>query len=94
MTKEKLLPLLQEDRKPIQQILEIISFKPSDRGIEGELYLVTAKIRTVRYTFDGVDDCTNIAEDLPYPLGPWKKLHDAKISKMMDNTDWENLLKD
>ena len=85
MTKEELLPLIQEDRKPIQQILEVISFRPSDRGIEGELYLVTVKMRTVRYTLDGVDDCTFIGEDMPYPLGPAKAIHDAKIDKMMED---------
>ena len=89
MTKEKLLPLIQEDRKPIQQILEVIDFRPSDRGIEGELYLVTVKMRTVRYTLDGVDDYTFIAEDMLYPLGPAKDIHDAKISVMLENSKKE-----
>jgi hypothetical protein len=83
MTKEELLPLMQADRK-MQQIIEVISFRPSDRGIEGELYLITAKMRTVRYGLEGTDDCTFIGEDMPYPLGPYKKLHDAKIDKMME----------
>ena len=89
MTKEELHILFQEDRKPIQEILEIIDFRPSDRGIEGELYLVTAKMRTVRYTLDGVDDCTFIAEDMPYPLGPAKAIHDAKIHKMLEQSKIE-----
>jgi len=94
MTNEELRELMQEDRKPIQQILEVIDFRPSDRGIEGELYLATVKLRSVRYSLDGVDDCTTIAKDMPYPLGPIKAIHDAKIQKMMDNTDWGNILKD
>jgi len=90
MTKEELFPLLQKDR-PLQQIIEVISFRPSYRGIEGEEYLVTAKIRTVRYTIDGVDDCTFIAEDLPYPLGPVKAIGDAKIDKMLSNLKLPNI---
>jgi len=85
MTKEELKELMQEDRKPIQEILEVIDFRPSDRGIEGELYLATVKIRTVRATLDGVEDYTTIAEDMPYPLGPAKEIHDAKINKMLEN---------
>jgi len=87
MTNEELLPLVQADRLPIQQILEVISFRPSDRGIEGEEYLVTVKMRTVRYNLEGMDDVTDIAEDMPYPLGPAKKIHDTKIDKMMENLD-------
>ena len=82
MTKEKLKELMQIDR-PIQQILEVIDFRPSDRGIEGELYLATVKMRTVGYDLDGLNDVTDIAEDMPYPLGPAKEIHDAKIDKMM-----------
>lgn len=82
-TKEELRELMQEDR-PQQEILEVIDFRPSDSGIEGELYLATVKLRTVRITLDGVDDCTGIVEDMPYPLGPAKAIHDAKINKMMD----------
>ena len=58
---------------------------PSDRGIEGELYLATVKMRTVRYNLEGVDDYTAIAEDMPYPLGPAKTIHDAKIDIMMED---------
>jgi hypothetical protein len=79
MTKEELLVLMQEDRKPIQQILEVIDFRPSDRNIEGELYLVTAKIRTINVSLDGVDNWTGIVEDLPYPLGPSKAIHDGEM---------------
>lgn len=89
MTKEALLPLMQKDR-PIQQILEVIDFRPSDRGIEGELYIATVRMRSVRYDLDGVDKWEGIAEDMPYPLGPAKEIHDAKIDKMMDNFMKEN----
>lgn len=82
MTKEKLKELMQEER-PNQQILEVIDFRESDRGIEGELYLATVKMRTVRYDFDSVDDWTGVAENMPYPLGPWRDMHDAKIEEML-----------
>jgi len=85
MTKEELLVLMQEDRKPIQQILEVIDFRPSDRNIEGELYLVTAKIRTINVSLDGVDNWTGIVEDLPYPLGPSKAIHDAEMEVKLKN---------
>ena len=84
MTKEELKELMQIDR-PNQQILEVIDFRSSDRGIEGELYLATVKVRTVRATLDGVDDVTSIAEDMPYPLGPAKEIHFASINKMLEN---------
>ena len=88
MTKEELKKLMQIDR-PNQQILEVIDFRSSDRGIEGELYLATVKVRTVRATLDGVDDVTSIAEDMPYPLGPFKAINDAKINKMLERSKIE-----
>ena len=84
MTKEELLVLMQEDRKPIQQILEVIDFRPSDRGIEGELYLATIRMRSVKYDLDGKDVYEGIVEDMPYPLGPSKDIHDAKINEMLE----------
>jgi len=84
MRKEELLPLIQADR-PRQQILEIINFRPSDRNIEGELYLVTAKIRTINVSLDGVGDWTGIVEDLPYPLGPSKAIHDGEMEVKLKN---------
>ena len=85
MTKEELKELMQEDRKPIQEILEVIDFRPSDRGIEGELYLATVRMRSVRYDLDGKDVFEGVVEDMPYPLGPAKEIHDAKINKMLEN---------
>jgi hypothetical protein len=85
MTKEELKELMQEDR-PRQQILEVIDFRESDRGIEGELYLAKVKMRTIHTSLDGVDDWTGIAEDMPYPLGPAKELHDAKIAEMLERS--------
>lgn len=83
MTKEELLPLIQADR-PRQKIWEVISFKPSDRGIEGEEYLVTVRMSTVGGCPADPDVWSGIAEDMPYPLGPAKEIHDAKINKMME----------
>lgn len=84
MTKEELLLLMQAERKPIQQILEVIDFRPSDRGIEGELYLATVRMRSVRYDLDGKDVFEGVVEDIPYPLGPAKEIHDAKIAEMLE----------
>ena len=87
MTTEELRELMQEDRKPIQKILEVIDFRPSDRGIDGELYLATVKLRTVRATLDGVDDVTAIFDNMPYPLGPAKSIHDAEIQEMLKKSE-------
>ena len=82
MTNEELKELIQKDR-PNQHILEVIDFRESDRGIEGELYLATVKMRTIHSSIDSVDDWTSIAKDMPYPLGPAKDIHDAKIAEML-----------
>lgn len=86
MTKEELRELMQEDR-PNQKILEVIDFRKSDTGIEGELYLATVKLRTIRATIDGIEDYTTIVDDMPYPLSPAKAIQEAKIQEMLKKSE-------
>jgi hypothetical protein len=91
MTKEELLPLIQADR-PGQKILDIIDFKPSDRGIEGELYLATVSMATLGGCPAHKNTKSEIVKDIPYPLGPFKEKNHAKIKIKMLN--FKDKLKD
>jgi hypothetical protein len=94
MTKEELLPLIQADR-PSQKILEVIDFKPSDRGIDGEQYLVTVSMVTIGCCSAHLNSEPQIFQNLPYPLGPSKEINHRKIKITMNNfkDNLKNILK-
>ena len=91
MTKQELLPLIQADR-PSQKILEVIDFKPSDRGIDGEQYLVTVSMVIIGCCSAHLNSEPQIFENLPYPLGPSKEINHRKIKNL--NNKFKNKLND
>lgn len=82
MTKEELLEKMSEER-PYQKLIEIVDFRPSKSGIEGVLYDVDV---LVEHRFIYESNYQKVHYNMPYPLEPYKKNHDKKIKKMLDNS--------